>query len=95
MFITFEGIEGCGKTTQVKRLVDHLTALQVSVTHTLEPGDTRIGHNIRSILLNTDNKGMSPLAEVLLYAADRAQHFMEVIRTCPFAGQMGCVRPIL
>ena len=80
MFITFEGIEGCGKTTQVKRLVDRLTDLAVPVIHTREPGDTRIGRDIRSILLNTKNKGMSPLAEVLLYAADRAQHLMEVIR---------------
>ena len=80
MFVTFEGIEGCGKTTQVRRLVDHLTHLGVVVIHTLEPGDTRIGHDIRRILLATKNKGMSPLAEVLLYAADRAQHFTEVIR---------------
>ena len=80
MFITFEGIDGCGKTTQVRRLVDRLTNLAVPVIHTLEPGDTRIGRDIRSILLDTKNKGMSPLAEVLLYAADRAQHLMEVIR---------------
>ena len=80
MFITFEGIEGCGKTTQVRRLVDRLTDLGVAVTQTLEPGDTRIGQDIRSILLDTKNRGISPLTEVLLYAADRAQHFVEVIR---------------
>lgn len=79
MFITFEGIEGCGKTTQVKRLGDHLTALGIPTILTLEPGGTRICHDIRSILLDTKNKALSPLAELFLYAADRAQHVEEVI----------------
>ncbi len=79
MFITFEGIEGCGKTTQVKRLVDRLTGLGISVLHTLEPGGTRICQDIRDLLLNTKNKALLPLAELLLYEADRAQHVGEVI----------------
>ncbi len=80
MFITFEGIEGCGKTTQVKRLGNHLTALEIPVILTLEPGGTRICQDIRGILLDTKNKALSPLAELFLYAADRAQHVEEVIR---------------
>ena len=80
MFITFEGIEGCGKTTQVKRLGDHLTDLGIPPILTLEPGGTRICQDIRSILLDTKNKELSPLAELFLYAADRAQHVEEVIR---------------
>lgn len=79
MFITFEGIEGCGKSTQAKRLVDHLTDMEISAILTLEPGGTKIGHDIRRILLDTQNQGLSPFAELLLYAADRAQHVDEVI----------------
>ena len=79
MFITFEGIEGCGKTTQVKRLGDRLTALGIPVLLTLEPGGTRICQDIRSILLDTKNKALSPLAELFLYTADRAQHIEEII----------------
>jgi dTMP kinase len=79
MFITFEGIEGCGKTTQAKRLVDRLTDLEIPAILTLEPGGTRICQDIRNILLNTKNKALSPLAELLLYAADRAQHVGEMI----------------
>ncbi|MBW1828434.1 MAG: dTMP kinase [Deltaproteobacteria bacterium] len=79
MFITFEGIEGCGKTTQAKRLVDRLIDLEIPAILTLEPGGTRICQDIRNILLNTKNKALSPLAELLLYAADRAQHVGEMI----------------
>jgi dTMP kinase len=80
LFITLEGIEGCGKSTQARRLADRLRGLKIPVTLTLEPGGTRIGQDIRGILLNTGNLGLSPLAELLLYAADRAQHISEVIR---------------
>ncbi len=80
MFITFEGIEGCGKSTQVKYLVDRLGNLDVSVFSTMEPGGTRVGQDIRRILLDSQNQNLSPLAELLLYAADRAQHVEEVIR---------------
>ncbi len=80
MFITLEGIEGCGKTTQVKRLAKKLKGLGISLITTLEPGGTRIGKHIRKILLDSRNKNLSPLTELILYAADRAQHVAELIR---------------
>ncbi len=80
MFITFEGIEGCGKTTQVKRFVKRLKGLGISLITTFEPGGTRIGKNIRKILLDSRNKHLSPLTELILYAADRAQHVEELIK---------------
>lgn len=80
MFITFEGIEGCGKTTQIKRLVKRLHGYGIPLLTTLEPGGTRIGKNIRQMLLDSDNNTLSPLTELILYAADRAQHVEEVIK---------------
>jgi dTMP kinase len=80
LFITFEGIEGCGKTTQVGRFVKRLERLGISLVTTLEPGGTGIGKDIRKILLDSRNKNLSPLAELILYAADRAQHVEEVIK---------------
>ena len=80
MFISFEGIEGCGKSTQAKRLVDRLRDLGVPSVLTLEPGGTNVGQDIRRILLDFRNQSLSPLAELLLYAADRAQHVEEVIK---------------
>ena len=79
MFITFEGIEGCGKSTQAKRLVNRLRKLAVPLVFTLEPGGTSVGQKIRRILLDSRNQHLSSLAELLLYAADRAQHVEEVI----------------
>jgi dTMP kinase len=80
VFISFEGIEGCGKTTQVHRLVCRLEAFGVPVLSTREPGGTPVGREVRSILLDVRNQHLSPLAELFLYAADRAQHMEEVIR---------------
>ncbi len=80
MFITFEGIEGCGKSTQAERLVGRLGKFSISAVLTLEPGGTQVGQIIRSILLDSRNQSLSPLAELLLYAADRAQHVAEVIK---------------
>lgn len=80
MFITFEGIEGCGKSTQAKRLVNRLRELAVPLVFTLEPGGTSVGQKIRHILLDSRNQHLSPLTELLLYAADRAQHVEEVIK---------------
>jgi len=80
VFITFEGIEGCGKSTQAKRLFDHLKKLGIPAILTLEPGGTRIGQDIRRVLLDTGNQILSPLAELFLYSADRAQHVDEVIK---------------
>ena len=80
MFITFEGIEGCGKTTQVQRLEKLVGRHGIPLVKTMEPGGTGIGADIRKILLDAENKEMAPLAELLLYAADRAQHVEEVIK---------------
>ena len=80
LFITLEGIEGCGKTTQIRRLARRLEQRAVPCLATLEPGGTEVGKKIRRILLDSRNKGLTPLAELLLYAADRAQHVEEVIR---------------
>jgi dTMP kinase len=76
-FITFEGIEGCGKTTQLHRLARRLGPRAVV---TREPGGTVIGREIRDVLLDPANRAMSPAAELLLYFADRAQNVAEVIR---------------
>ena len=80
LFMTFEGMEGCGKTTQVKRLARRLRGLGVPVIVTLEPGGTRIGKNLRRVLLDSRNRALTPLAELMLYAADRAQHVEEIIK---------------
>jgi len=80
LFITLEGIEGCGKSTQARRLVDRLEGAGVSSILTLEPGGTPIGKEIRRILLDSKNKDLSPLSELLLYEADRALHMEMVIK---------------
>ena len=80
MFITLEGIEGSGKTTQISRLVEFLEDRGIECVTTRQPGGTLIGKNIRSILLDPANSALEPLAELLLYMADRAQHINELIR---------------
>ncbi len=77
-FITFEGIEGSGKSTQLKLLSGYLKAKGLSVLTTEEPGGTKIGLKIREILLAPENS-MNPLTELLLYNTSRAQHVREVI----------------
>ncbi len=79
MFITFEGIEGSGKTTQIRKIAGFFKNAGYGIIVTREPGDTVIGKSIRSILLDPENKNMSYLCELLLYVADRAQHLHEVI----------------
>jgi dTMP kinase len=78
-FITFEGVEGCGKTTQVRILAERLNQAGFRTLLTREPGGCPIADKIRQILLDADNQGMVPLTELLLYAAARAQHVTEVI----------------
>lgn len=80
MFITFEGIDGCGKSTQISSFKETLIQRGVSSVFTKEPGGTKIGQAIRRILLDVDNTHMVPLAEFFLYEADRAQHVSEVIK---------------
>lgn len=80
IFIVFEGGEGSGKTTQIELLRQHLAAQGRDVVVTFEPGGSRIGTELRSLLLDPANKAISDKTEALLYAADRAQHVDEVIR---------------
>jgi dTMP kinase len=86
IFITFEGIEGCGKSTQVKLLTRRLRGRRIPVVTTREPGGSPIGKSIRKILLDSRNTGICPMTEWLLYAADRAQHVQEIIRPSLEAG---------
>jgi dTMP kinase len=79
LFISFEGIEGTGKTMQSKFLYEYLVKNGYDVILTEEPGGTGIGLKIRDILLSAENKEMTPLTELLLYNASRAQHLKEVI----------------
>src|SRR6185437_9047909 len=79
IFITFEGLDGCGKTTQLARLAEALSARSLEVLATREPGGTRIGERIRSMLLDSRTAGLSSYAELALMFADRAQHVEEVI----------------
>ncbi|QUV85747.1 dTMP kinase [Chloracidobacterium sp. E] len=88
MFISFEGIDGCGKTTQAKRLVGALRRAAVPVIHTYEPGGTRLGRHLRQVLLDTRETAPTIRAEILLFAADRAEHVETVIRPALTAGQM-------
>jgi dTMP kinase len=87
MFITLEGIEGSGKTTQIDRLVEFLEDRGSECVTTRQPGGTLIGENIRSILLDPVNSALEPMTELLLYMADRSQHIYELIRPCLKAGK--------
>jgi dTMP kinase len=78
-FITFEGIEGSGKSTQIVLLANYLKSRCIEIVLTREPGGTLIGDQIRKILLNPANKALDPSAELFLYSASRAQHLSEVI----------------
>jgi dTMP kinase len=80
VFITFEGMEGCGKSTQVERLGKSLESRGVRVILTFEPGATPAGETIRRILLDRGNRDLVPMAELCLYEADRAQHVARVVR---------------
>jgi len=80
VFIVFEGGDGVGKTTQVERLCRWLTDQGREVVRTFEPGDTPVGQHIRRIVLDPATGEISPRAEALLYAADKAQHLYAVVR---------------
>lgn len=80
IFITLEGIDGTGKSTQMRRLVKYLRTRGVRVVATREPGGTRVGEQIRAILLASRTARLAPYAELALMYAARAQHLEEVVR---------------
>ncbi|HEY5786622.1 MAG TPA: dTMP kinase [Microlunatus sp.] len=86
LFVVFEGGDAVGKTTQVRALVDWVTAQGVPVVSTFEPGDTAVGKTIRRFVLDPATGDLSPRAEALLYAADKAQHLAEVVLPALAAG---------
>lgn len=86
-FITIEGIEGSGKTTQIRHIVAYLEGRGLECVTTREPGGTTIGEKIRSILLDADNKNMDPVTELLLYTADRAQHIKTLVNPALSSGK--------
>jgi dTMP kinase len=85
-FITFEGGEGAGKTTQIVHLAGYLAEKGIKSIRTREPGGTAVGKRIRAVLLDPDHAGMAPETELLLYLADRAEHVRSVIRPALAAG---------
>ena len=87
LFVTFEGVEGSGKTTLINRLYDEMTQLGYPVLKTREPGGNKISEQIRGIILDVENKEMDYRTEALLYAASRRQHLVEVIRPALAAGK--------
>ncbi|MGM0471062.1 MAG: dTMP kinase [Bacillota bacterium] len=88
LLITVEGPEGAGKTTQLKLLASDLEELGYEVLSTREPGGTKVGDRIRSILLDSQLSNLEAKTELLLYAASRAQHVTEVIKPALKAGKV-------
>jgi dTMP kinase len=88
VFIAFEGGEGAGKSTQVRRLQEWLTGEGLVARTTREPGGTPLGGKIRAMVLDPASGGLSPRSEALLYAADRAQHVHDVLRPALDAGEV-------
>jgi dTMP kinase len=86
--IAFEGVEGSGKSTQVETVAAHLRRLGYEVVETREPGGTPLGSEIRRIVMHSTRSTPSPLTELLLYLADRAQHLAEVIVPALDRGQI-------
>lgn len=77
--ITFEGIEGCGKSVQARLLSKELTSRSIPHVLTREPGGTKFGQSLRKILLSNDKIERDPIAELLLYLADRCQHLNQIV----------------
>ena len=88
MFITFEGVDGCGKSTQMRFLAEYLQSIGIDVVTTREPGGCTISEQIRDMLLSLDNYEITDMTEALLYAAARCQHVDEVIRPACEAGKI-------
>lgn len=87
-FITFEGVDGSGKSTQIGRLKSFLESKGHKVVLTREPGGTEIGEKIRHIILDTSNDKMTYMTEAFLYAASRAQHVEQIIKPAVDTGQI-------
>jgi dTMP kinase len=87
-FVTFEGLDGSGKSTQLRRLKEWMEANEWTVTPTRQPGGTRVGDRIRSLLLDSRIDKVSPLAELGLMFSDRAQSIAEVIEPALLAGHI-------
>ena len=88
MFITLEGIEGSGKTSQLKNISSFLETMGQPCLLTREPGGTEIGRRIRTVLLDPENSDLDPVAELLLYTADRVQHVRKTILPAIAAGKV-------
>ena len=88
LFITLEGIDGTGKSTQLRLLAQHLKRRGLPVRATREPGGTKVGERIRTILLASTTTRLAPLAELALMYAARAQHLQEVIRPALAKGEI-------
>jgi dTMP kinase len=87
-FITFEGLDGCGKSTQLAKLATVLSAQGLSVVVTREPGGTPTGEKVRQLLLDSKTSSLTPLAELALMFAARAQHIAEVIQPALAEGKI-------
>lgn len=86
-FVTFEGVEGAGKSLQLARLAERLAAAGLAPAITREPGGTGLGRRLRALLLDPAGPPLDASAELLLYAADRAQHLVEVVEPALAAGR--------
>ena len=88
LFITLEGGDGAGKSTQIRNTEEFFARRGLTVTHTREPGGTRISEKLRAILLDAENKEMHAVTEMLIYAAARAQHVREVVEPALERGEI-------
>ncbi|MEG0356642.1 MAG: dTMP kinase [Christensenellaceae bacterium] len=88
LFITFEGVDGCGKSTQMKFLAEYLQENGYNILLTREPGGCAISEKIRELVLDISNEEMSDATEALLYAAARAQHVKQVIKPAILQGKI-------
>src|SRR6185312_17411081 len=87
-FISFEGLDGSGKSTQIKLLARSLRTSGHIVTATRQPGGTELGNQIRAVLLNSKTQNVAPLAEMALMFADRAQSIRQIIEPALAEGQV-------